>query len=108
MTEPTHFEKVVSYVMSNDRSELDNMRAERDYCLHCLEREIEIAHRAQVELANERERCIAVCESWIGTFQKFDPKRIGARNYAVDAIEDIIEVIREGTDPRAALDKDAV
>ena len=56
--------------------------------------------------ANERERCIAVCESWIGTFQKFDPKRIDARNYAVDAIEDIIAVIREGTDPRAALDKD--
>jgi len=61
----------------------------------------------EIAIANERERCVAVCESWIGTFQKFDPKRIGARNYAVDAIEDIIAVIREGHDPRAALDKDA-
>jgi hypothetical protein len=61
----------------------------------------------EVALANERERCIAVCESWIGTFQKFELKYTGAREYAVDAIEDIIEVIREGIDPRAALDKDA-
>jgi hypothetical protein len=61
----------------------------------------------EVALANERERCIAVCESWIGTFQKFELKHTGAREYAVDAIGDIIEVIREGTDPRAALDKDA-
>jgi predicted RNase H-like nuclease (RuvC/YqgF family) len=61
----------------------------------------------EAALANERERCIAVCESWIGTFQKYELKHTGAREYAVDAIGDIIEVIREGTDPRAALDKDA-
>jgi hypothetical protein len=61
----------------------------------------------EAALANERERCIAVCESWIGTFQKFELKHTGAREYAVDAIGDIIEVIREGVDPRAALDKDA-
>jgi hypothetical protein len=61
----------------------------------------------EAALANERERCIAVCESWIGTFQKFELKHTGAREYAVDAIGDIIEVIREGIDPRATLDKDA-
>jgi hypothetical protein len=61
----------------------------------------------EAALANERERCIAVCESWIGTFQQFDIKRTSSRDYAVGAIEDIIEFIREGYDPRAALDKDA-
>jgi hypothetical protein len=68
--------------------------------------------RARIEaleaaLANERERCIAVCESWIGTFQQFEVKCTGAREYAIAAIEDIVEFIREGHDPRAALDKDA-
>ena len=38
MSDQTHFEKVVSYVMSNDESELTKMTAERDYALHCLER----------------------------------------------------------------------
>jgi hypothetical protein len=41
----THYEKVVSYVMSNDKSEIANMTAERDYALHCLEREIYICAR---------------------------------------------------------------
>ena len=49
MSGKTHFEKVVSYVMSNDKSELTNMTAERDYALHCLEREIAIAHQMQAE-----------------------------------------------------------
>lgn len=60
----------------------------------------------EAALANERERCIAVCENWIGMFQKFELKRTGAREYAVDAIGDVIQAIREGFDPRAALDKD--
>jgi hypothetical protein len=77
---------------------------EAEACLADAAARIEALEAA---LANERERCIAVCESWIGTFQKFELKHTGAREYAVDAIGDIIEVIREGVDPRAALDKDA-
>ena len=50
MSDQTHFEKVVSYVMSNDESELTKMTAERDYALHCLEREIAIAHHAQTRI----------------------------------------------------------
>ena len=50
MSDKTHFKKVVSYVMSNDKSELTNMTAERDYALHCLEREIAIAHHAQARI----------------------------------------------------------
>jgi hypothetical protein len=74
---------------------------------NCLKEQADRIEVLEVALANERERCIAVCESWIGTFQKFELKYTGAPEYAVDAIEDIIEVIREGIDPRAALDKDA-
>jgi hypothetical protein len=51
VTEPTHFEKFAAYVISNDDSELSFVKAERDYALHCLEREIAIAEqtRARVE-----------------------------------------------------------
>ena len=72
----------------------------------CDDRSI-IEAKSQAALAQERERCIAICESWIGTFQKFELKHTSPRDYAVDAIGDIIEVIRDGADPRAALDKDA-
>jgi len=50
----------------------------------------------EAALVDERERCIAICESWIGTFQG------DASEDAVEAIEDIIKVIREGGDPRLA------
>ena len=51
MSDQTHFEKVVSYVMSNDKSELTNMTAERDYALHCLEQKrSRIAHHAQARI----------------------------------------------------------
>lgn len=56
-------------------------------------------------VTDERERCIAVCEGWIGEFQEYEIKRTSAREYAVGAIEDIIAEIREGHDP-SALDKD--
>lgn len=49
----------------------------------------------------ERERCLAICEGWIGTFQDTEIKFTTAREYAVDAIEDIVELIRNGHDPRA-------
>ena len=42
MTEPSHFESFVDHIMSDDESELGKAKAERDYALHCLEREIAI------------------------------------------------------------------
>jgi len=47
-------------------------------------------------IATERKRCIAICEGWIETFQDREIKYTSARDYAVDAIEDIIGLIREG------------
>lgn len=44
----------------------------------------------------ERERCIALCEGWIGTFQDREIKYTTPREYAVGAIEDIIDLIRSG------------
>lgn len=47
----------------------------------------------------ERKRCLAICEGWIGTFQDREIKYTSAREYAVDAIEDIIDLIRDGHQP---------
>lgn len=47
-----HFQNVVDYVMGEDASELSKVRAERDYALHCLERELSIAQQAQSQLAD--------------------------------------------------------
>lgn len=49
---------------------------------------------------DERGRCTAICEGWIGAFQEREIKYIDARTYAVDAIDDIIELIICGHDPR--------
>jgi hypothetical protein len=40
---PDHFQAVVDYVAGNDENELAKVKAERDYALHCLERELAIA-----------------------------------------------------------------
>ncbi len=45
---------------------------------------------------SERERCIALCEGWIGTFQDREIKYTTPREYAIGAIEDIIDLIRAG------------
>lgn len=45
MTE-THYEKFVEHVLSGDDSELGRVKAERDYALHCLERELAIAQKS--------------------------------------------------------------
>jgi len=45
----------------------------------------------------ERKRCTALCEGWIGRFQDRDIQYTSAREYAVGAIEDIIDLIRDGT-----------
>ena len=47
MTDKTDFEKFVDYVMSDDDSEMGKTRAERDYALHCLEREVAICATTQ-------------------------------------------------------------
>lgn len=48
----------------------------------------------------ERERCIAICEGWIGRYQDTDIKYTSAREYAISAVEDIADLIRSGADPR--------
>jgi hypothetical protein len=60
------------------------------------------ALKAEAAAEAERERCIAICEGWVGTFQDKEIKYVAPRTYAVDAIEDIIGLIRDGTDPRVA------
>lgn len=45
MTDQTHFEKFASHILGDDESELGKVKAERDYALHCLEREIAICAR---------------------------------------------------------------
>ena len=47
MTDLTHFGAFVDHIMSDDDSELGKMKAERDYALHCLEREIAICTKTQ-------------------------------------------------------------
>ena len=50
MSRKTHFAKFTDHIVSNDGSELSAAEAERDYALHCLERELAIAHRAQARI----------------------------------------------------------
>lgn len=59
------------------------------------------AQSKEYTVKNERERCIAICERWIGSFQHANPTTISPRTWAVDAIEDIIELIRSGEDPQS-------
>jgi hypothetical protein len=47
MSEQTHFEAFVDHIISDDDSALGKMKAERDYALHCLEREIAICSQTQ-------------------------------------------------------------
>jgi hypothetical protein len=60
----------------------------------------EIEHLRKA-LDDERTRCTTICENWIGTFQDVDIKYTSPREYAVDAIEDIIDLIRDGHIPAA-------
>ncbi|MEY9806927.1 hypothetical protein ABIF30_006534 [Bradyrhizobium elkanii] len=46
----THFEKFAEHIMSDDDSELGKVKAERDYALHCLEREIALCSQAETRL----------------------------------------------------------
>lgn len=60
----------------------------------------DLADLVKLGVEAERERCIAICEGWIGRFQDTEIKYTSAREYAVDAIDDIVDLIRDGTDPR--------
>ncbi len=46
----------------------------------------------------ERYRCVRLCEMWIETFKDRDIQYVSARDYAVDAINDIIDLITDGQD----------
>lgn len=50
MTEQSHLAKFAEFVIGDDSSELGIARAERDYALHCLEREIAICATTQTHL----------------------------------------------------------
>jgi len=60
----------------------------------------DLAELVKLGVDAERERCVAICEGWIGRFQDTDIKYTSAREYAIDAVDDIAELIRNGTDPR--------
>lgn len=51
MPEQSHLAKFAEFVIGDDNSELGIARAERDYALHCLEREIAIAQSEQAKSA---------------------------------------------------------
>lgn len=64
----------------------------------------DLAELVKLGVEAERERCIAICEGWIGRYQNKEIQYTSPREYAVDAIDDIIDLIRDGTDPRPAAD----
>jgi hypothetical protein len=47
MSDQTRFGAFAAHIMSDDDSDLGKMKAERDYALHCLEREIAICAQTQ-------------------------------------------------------------
>jgi hypothetical protein len=51
-----NFQKIADYVMGYDDSELGLIKAERDYALHCLERETAICAEAQRRLDYMKEK----------------------------------------------------
>ena len=59
----------------------------------------DLVELVKISVEAERQRCIEICEGWIGTFQDKEIKFTSPREYAIDAIEDIIDLIRDGHDP---------
>lgn len=49
----------------------------------------------------EREACAQIVDGWIGTFQDKNPQHVSAQQWAVDAMEDVAEVIRSRPKPDA-------
>ena len=44
----------------------------------------------------ERYRCVHLCERWVATFKNIDIQYTSARDYAVDDINDSIDLIKDG------------
>lgn len=61
----------------------------------------DVAQAAVVPAADERERCIAICEGWMERFEGMEIQYTSPREYACDAINDIMDLIRDGIDPRS-------
>lgn len=62
------------------------------------ELEAENERLRDVEMS-ERDRCIAICEGWMERFEGMEIQYTSAREYACDAINDIIDLIRDGKWP---------
>lgn len=50
----------------------------------------------EMAVLKERFRCIALCDGWINSFKHREIKYVGAREYAIDAIRDIMDLISDG------------
>lgn len=63
-----------------------------------MTRDEEVAEQNGHEEAilQERFRCLALCDGWINNFKDREIKYVGAREYAIDAIRDIIDLISDG------------
>lgn len=99
-----HFQSVVDHVMGDDDSELGKAHAERDYALHCLEREIAIAHAAEA-------RCDALVKAladiWkiVHTPSKATSHR-SAQDHFIADFDNIRKVIKQSGAPVGKLAHD--
>jgi len=59
-----------------------------------------LAELVKLGVEAERDRCVAVCEGWMERFEGTEIQYTSPREYACDAINDIIDLIRDGCDPR--------
>lgn len=56
-----------------------------------------ISHITEEEIVlRERSRCIALCSGWIDSFKDREIKYVAPREYAIDAINDIMDLISDG------------
>ncbi|HWW62018.1 MAG TPA: hypothetical protein VN181_11675 [Thermoanaerobaculia bacterium] len=51
----------------------------------------------------ERDRCVAICEGWMERFEGMEIQYTSPREYACDAINDIMDLIRDGIDPSSSV-----
>jgi hypothetical protein len=80
MTEKTAYERFADHVLGDDDSELARAKAERDYALHCLGREVSIcaqthaAFLAHIQDENHCEKTGQPCREWqkCGCYQEVD------------------------------------
>jgi hypothetical protein len=53
----------------------------------------------------ERDRCVALCEGWMERFEGTEIQYTSPREYACDAINDIMDLIRDGRDPSSQVSR---